>query len=73
MGGEYFGSRSISRAAKTENPVPRSFFAPKPNRKTLAAQAHITTLLHSSVPRCTPAWRLLNALSPKFTHTNSPD
>ena len=27
----FFGSRSISRAAKTENPVPRSFFAPKPN------------------------------------------
>jgi len=28
-----FGSRSISRADKTENPVPRSFriFAPKPN------------------------------------------
>ena len=25
------GSRFISRAAKTENPVPRSFFAPKPN------------------------------------------
>ena len=23
--------RFISRAAKTENPVPRSFFAPKPN------------------------------------------
>ena len=27
----FFGSRFISRAAKTENPVPRSFFAPKPN------------------------------------------
>ena len=25
----FFGSRLISRAAKTENPVPRSFFAPK--------------------------------------------
>ena len=25
------GSCFISRAAKTENPVPRSFFAPKPN------------------------------------------
>ena len=25
-----FGSCFISRAAKTENPVPRSFFAPKP-------------------------------------------
>ena len=24
--------RSIFRAAKTENPVPRSFFAPEPNR-----------------------------------------
>ena len=29
----FFGSRSISRAAETENPVPRSFFVPKPNRK----------------------------------------
>ena len=28
---ELFGSCFISRAAKTENPVPRSFFAPKPN------------------------------------------
>ena len=27
----FFGSRFISRAAKTENPVPRSFFTPKPN------------------------------------------
>ena len=27
----FFGSCFISRAAKTENPVPRSFFAPKPN------------------------------------------
>ena len=27
----FFGSRFISRAAETENPVPRSFFAPKPN------------------------------------------
>ena len=26
----FFGSRSISRVAKTENSVPRSFFAPKP-------------------------------------------
>ena len=26
-----FGSCFISRAVKTENPVPRSFFAPKPN------------------------------------------
>ena len=30
-----FGSRFISRAVKTENPLPRSFFAPKPNRKRL--------------------------------------
>ena len=29
--GASFGSCFISRAAKTENPVPRSFFAPKPN------------------------------------------
>ena len=27
----FFGSRFISRAIKTENPLPRSFFAPKPN------------------------------------------
>ena len=27
----FFGSRFISRAAETENPVPRSFFAPKPD------------------------------------------
>ena len=27
----FFGSCFISRAAKTENPVPRSFFAPKPS------------------------------------------
>ena len=27
----FFGSRFISRAGKTENPFPRSFFAPKPN------------------------------------------
>ena len=28
---KFFGSRFISRAVKTENPFPRSFFAPKPN------------------------------------------
>ena len=27
----FFGSRFISRAAETENPVPRAFFAPKPD------------------------------------------
>ena len=27
----FFGSRLISRAIKTENPLPRSLFAPKPN------------------------------------------
>ena len=27
----HFGALFISRAAKAENPVPRSFFAPKPN------------------------------------------
>ena len=27
----FLGSRSISRTAKTENPIPRSFFAPKPH------------------------------------------
>ena len=27
----FFGSRFISRSVKTENPLPRCFFAPKPN------------------------------------------
>ena len=27
----FLGSRFISRAVKTKNPVPRSFFSPKPN------------------------------------------
>ena len=27
----FFGSRFISRSVKTENPLPRSFFAPNPN------------------------------------------
>ena len=31
------GSRSISHAAKTENPVPRSFFAPEPNENACYA------------------------------------
>ena len=30
-GARFFGSCFISRAVKTENPIPRSFFAPKPN------------------------------------------
>ena len=29
--GSLFGSRFISRAVKTESPLPRYFFAPKPN------------------------------------------
>ena len=33
----FFGSCFISRAAKTENPVPRSFFSPKPNGKACYA------------------------------------
>ena len=32
-----FRERNESRAAKTENPVPRSFFAPRPNRNTCYA------------------------------------
>ena len=28
----FFGSRFISRTAKIENPIPLSFFAPKPDR-----------------------------------------
>ena len=35
------GSRFISRAAKTENPVPRSFFAPKPNGNACYAGYHL--------------------------------
>ena len=35
----FFGSGFISCAAKTENPVPRSFFAPKPNGNACYAQA----------------------------------
>ena len=27
----FFGSRFVSRAAKTENPIPRSFLTPEPN------------------------------------------
>ena len=34
-----FGPRLICGAIKTENPLPRSLFAPKPN-KTLATQAN---------------------------------
>ena len=33
----FFGSRFICRSVKTKNPLPRSFFAPKPN--ALATQA----------------------------------
>ena len=44
---ELFGSCFISRAAKTENPVPRSFFALKPNG-TLATKA-----MHLDALRCT--------------------
>ena len=33
----FFGSCFISRAAETENPVPRLFFAPKPNRNACYA------------------------------------
>ena len=33
----FIGSRFISRAAKTENPVPRSFIAPKPNENACYA------------------------------------
>ena len=34
----FIGFRFISRAAKTENPVPRSFIAPKPNGKASVIQ-----------------------------------
>ena len=33
----FFGSRSTSSAAKTENPFPRSFFTPKPNENACDA------------------------------------
>ena len=35
--GSFFGSRFISRPAKTEKTDPRSFFAPKPNGNTFYA------------------------------------
>ena len=35
------GSRFISHADKTENPVPRSFFAPKPNGNACYAGYHL--------------------------------
>ena len=38
---KFFGSCFISRAAKTENPVPRSFFAPKPNGNPCYAGYHL--------------------------------
>ena len=41
----FFGSCFISRAAKTENPVPRSFFAPKPNGNACYAGYMLCTLV----------------------------
>ena len=47
--GAFFASRFISRAAKTENLVPRSFFAPKQHRNTRATQAIYIAENHSKV------------------------
>ena len=41
--GSFFGSCFISRAAKTENPVPRSFFVPKPNGNACYAGYNFNT------------------------------
>ena len=38
----FIGSCFISRAAKTENPVPRSFIAPKPNGNACYADQRST-------------------------------
>ena len=46
-----FGSRLISRAIKTETPLPRSRFAPKPNGETLAPQASSNSLTFRSEVR----------------------
>ena len=35
----FFGSRFISRAVKTENALPRSFFSPEPNRNACYADS----------------------------------
>ena len=43
-----FGSRFISRAVKTESPLPWSFFAPKPNGNACYAGYHGTTFQPSS-------------------------
>ena len=43
----FFGSRSIFRVVAAENPVPRSFFAPKLNGKlSTQANKYITVLLN---------------------------
>ena len=42
---KFFGSCFISRAAKTENPVPRSFFVPKPNGNACYAGYMLCTLV----------------------------
>ena len=36
----FFDSRFISRAVKTESPLPRSFFAPKPNGNAYYQATH---------------------------------
>ena len=49
--GRKLGSCFISRAAKTENPVPRSFFAPKPNGNACYAGYNYKCLVSRSVSR----------------------
>ena len=57
----FFGSCFISRAAKTENPVPRSFFAPKPNGNACYAGYPVNARLTSiSCERSeVHGWRIL--------------
>ena len=60
------GSRFISRAAKTENPVPRSFFAPKPNGNACYAGYHLNVLMMMMmmiiiiiIKRCTAGFKTI--------------
>ena len=47
----FFGTRFISRAAKTENPVPLSFFTLKPNGNVFHVYIIFSYLICNLVPR----------------------
>ena len=57
----FFGSRFISRAIKTENPLPRSFFAPKLNGN--ACYTGYTETANSSLENISTDITLLALLS----------